>query len=37
MMNAGDKTQSDVARLFNVDRSTISRLMSERRVLARKA
>jgi DNA invertase Pin-like site-specific DNA recombinase len=37
MMNAGDKTQSDVAKLFNVDRSTISRLMSERRVLARKA
>jgi DNA invertase Pin-like site-specific DNA recombinase len=36
MMNA-DKTQSDVAKLFNVDRSTISRLMSERRVLERKA
>jgi DNA invertase Pin-like site-specific DNA recombinase len=36
MMNAGDKTHRDVAKLFNVDRSTISRLMSERRVLARK-
>jgi hypothetical protein len=37
MMNAGGKTQVEVAGLFNVDRSTISRLVSERRVLARKA
>lgn len=35
MMNAGGKTQVEVAELFNVDRSTISRLVSERRVLAR--
>ena len=31
------KTQVEVAELFNVDRSTISRLVSERRVLERKA
>jgi DNA invertase Pin-like site-specific DNA recombinase len=36
MVKSGDKTQAEVAKLFNVDRSTISRLMSERRVLARK-
>ena len=34
MMSAGDKTQSEVAKLFNVDRSTISRLMSELRETA---
>ena len=38
MMNGGGgKTQAEVAELFNVNRSTISRLVSERRVLARKA
>jgi hypothetical protein len=37
MMNAGGKTQSEVAEFFNVHRSTISRLVSERRVLERKA
>jgi len=36
MMTSGDKTQKDVAALFNVNRSTISRLLSERRVLERK-
>jgi Helix-turn-helix domain of resolvase len=36
MMNAGSKTQVEVAELFNVDRSTISRLVSERRVVNRK-
>jgi DNA invertase Pin-like site-specific DNA recombinase len=34
-MMAGGKTQSEVAEFFNVHRSTISRLMSERRVLER--
>jgi hypothetical protein len=34
MMSAGGKTQVEVAELFNVDRSTISRLVSERRVSA---
>jgi len=37
MMNAGGKTQTEVAEFFNVHRSTISRLVSERRVLERKA
>jgi len=37
MMNARGKTQVEIAELFNVDRSTISRLVSGRRVLARKA
>lgn len=37
MMSDGGKTQVEVAELFNVDRSTISRLVSERRVLARKS
>jgi DNA invertase Pin-like site-specific DNA recombinase len=37
MMNAGGKTQVEVAELFNINRSTISRLVSERRVLTRKA
>jgi DNA invertase Pin-like site-specific DNA recombinase len=37
MMEAGGKTQSEVAEFFNVHRSTISRLVSERRVLERKA
>lgn len=37
MMASGDKTQKDVSALFNVNRSTISRLLSERRVLERKA
>jgi DNA invertase Pin-like site-specific DNA recombinase len=36
MMEAGGKTQSEVAEFFNVHRSTISRLVSERRVLERK-
>jgi DNA invertase Pin-like site-specific DNA recombinase len=36
-MVKGGKTQVEVAELFNVDRSTISRLVSERRVLERKA
>jgi DNA invertase Pin-like site-specific DNA recombinase len=36
MITSG-KTQTEVGELFNVDRSTISRLMSERRVLARKS
>jgi DNA invertase Pin-like site-specific DNA recombinase len=36
MMNSGEKTQVEVAQLFNVDRSTISRLVSERRMLTRK-
>jgi len=35
-INAG-KTQTEVAEFFNVHRSTISRLVSERRVLERKA
>jgi hypothetical protein len=35
MINAG-KTQTEVAEFFNVHRSTISRLVSERRVLERK-
>jgi DNA invertase Pin-like site-specific DNA recombinase len=37
MMEADGKTQSEVAEFFNVHRSTISRLVSERRVLERKA
>jgi DNA invertase Pin-like site-specific DNA recombinase len=37
MVKVGGKTQVEVAELFNVDRSTISRLVSERRVLERKA
>lgn len=38
MINGGGgKTQAEVAELFNVNRSTISRLVSERRVLSRKA
>jgi DNA invertase Pin-like site-specific DNA recombinase len=36
MVNAG-KTQTEIAEFFNVHRSTISRLVSERRVLERKA
>jgi DNA invertase Pin-like site-specific DNA recombinase len=36
MMEAGGMTQSEVAEFFNVHRSTISRLVSERRVLDRK-
>jgi DNA invertase Pin-like site-specific DNA recombinase len=36
MVEAG-RTQTEVAELFRVDRSTISRLVSERRVLDRKA
>ena len=36
MVNVGGKTQVEVAELFNVDRSTISRLVSERWVLERK-
>jgi DNA invertase Pin-like site-specific DNA recombinase len=36
MVEAG-RTQNEVAELFRVDRSTISRLVSERRVLDRKA
>jgi DNA invertase Pin-like site-specific DNA recombinase len=36
LMNAG-KTQTEVAETFDVHRSTISRLVSERRVLERKA
>lgn len=35
MVNAG-KTQTEIAEFFNVHRSTISRLVSERRVLERK-
>jgi DNA invertase Pin-like site-specific DNA recombinase len=35
MVESG-RTQTEVAELFRVDRSTISRLMSERRVLNRK-
>ena len=34
MVKVGGKTQVEVAELFNVDRSTISRLVSERRVRA---
>ena len=37
MAKVSGKTQVEVAELFNVDRSTISRLVSERRVLERKA
>ena len=37
MVKVSGKTQVEVAELFNVDRSTISRLVSERRVLERKA
>ena len=36
MVKVSGKTQVEVAELFNVDRSTISRLVSERRVLERK-
>jgi DNA invertase Pin-like site-specific DNA recombinase len=36
-MYTGGKTQTEVAEFFNVHRSTISRLVSERRVLERKA
>ena len=36
MVNAG-KTQTEIAEFSNVHRSTISRLVSERRVLERKA
>jgi DNA invertase Pin-like site-specific DNA recombinase len=35
MMKSGDRTQVQVAELFNVDRSTISRLVSEARVCAK--
>jgi plasmid maintenance system antidote protein VapI len=37
MVKVCGKTQVEVAELFSVDRSTISRLVSERRVLERKA
>jgi DNA invertase Pin-like site-specific DNA recombinase len=36
MINTGGKSQREVAELFNVDPSTISRLISEQRVLTRK-
>jgi DNA invertase Pin-like site-specific DNA recombinase len=36
MVRQDERTQVEVAKLFNVDRSTISRLCSERRVLERK-
>ena len=32
MIRSGDKTQSEIAELFNVDRSTISRMMTEVRL-----
>jgi DNA invertase Pin-like site-specific DNA recombinase len=37
ILAAGDRTQTEVAGLFNVHRSTICRLSSEARVLSRKA
>src|SRR5271165_1829401 len=36
MIRAGEKTQSEIAELFNVDRSTISRMMSEVRLKEQK-
>jgi DNA invertase Pin-like site-specific DNA recombinase len=37
MIETGGKNQVEVAELFGVNRSTVSRLLSDRRVLARKA
>jgi DNA invertase Pin-like site-specific DNA recombinase len=36
MIRSGEKTQSEIAELFNVDRSTISRMMSEVRLKEQK-
>lgn len=36
MIRAGEKTQSEIAELFNVDRSTISRMMTEVRLKEQK-
>jgi DNA invertase Pin-like site-specific DNA recombinase len=36
MIRSGDKTQSEIAELFNVDRSTISRMMTEVRLKEQK-
>jgi DNA invertase Pin-like site-specific DNA recombinase len=36
MIRSGEKTQSEIADLFNVDRSTISRMMTEVRLKAQK-
>jgi hypothetical protein len=37
MVNVDGRTQTEVAKLFNVNKSAICRLLSERRVLERKA
>ena len=37
MINAGQKTQAEMARVFNINRSVISRLISKRRIEEQKA